>query len=173
MSAIYQLILNKLSPHFHWRQPLKEDASWWEVIYDGHLKKVDNGCKTSSWWYMTLIKEVLWLKTEFDGRWIFDGRWTLMEYDLSWKTTFDGERNFMPYEERRLSLLISEDNWSQDDRFRKTKFHGRLPFMEEDLRWQKTYWWKNTIANWRKTIFQYCSITCVYQNVWRVSFYKP
>ena len=120
-----------MSLHFHWWVTTFEES--WQCLQD------------ILWWYMLFIEEVLWLKTEFDGRWIFDGRWTLMEYDLSWKTTFDGERKLMNYALWRKTTftfdlrrqLVSRWPFQKNKLPWKTTFHGRGPSVTEDLLMEK------------------------------------
>ena len=106
-SAIYQLLLTRLSLNFNGRHYLGPtfDGRWWPLM------------KNKVWWKtafdigQTLMKDDLWWKTTFDGRHLFtednfwwkttliedillkdDNHWwktPLMEADLSWRTTFD------------------------------------------------------------------------------------
>ena len=83
----------------------------------------------------------LWWKTTFDGRqWrktTSDVRWPLTKENLWWKTTFDGRQ---PLTEDNLWLKTTFD-WRQplteDHLWRKTKFDRRQPSTNDDL-WRKT-----------------------------------
>ena len=66
-----------------------------------------------------------------------NGRWSLMEDDLWWKTTFDGRR---PLTEEDLWWNTTFDRRqpsTEDDLWRKTTFDGRRPLMDDNL-WRKT-----------------------------------